>query len=116
FELHFVDPTGNDLLVGSIRFPRTHPTIPSAMVQTGTSFEEVYDGATTCAALPDCNIAIQLRGDGVAPTTATSEYPAYPAPNPSFPNADVSYDKASDRVFMKFGGATRRCHPAGKLF
>ncbi len=118
FEAHVVDASKKDTFAGALKFARKGKGVPATFEEQGTAFTEVYSGATDYANVPKWHIDTMAYGDGQKATTATSSYPNYPAyPGiPSFPNTDVTYSAASDRVELRFGGDTAKCHPEGKLF
>lgn len=107
-------PSGNQVDLGGLRFPRRDPARPATIKPKSVTFTEVYSGATDYAGVPQWRLAIRSRGDGVPAVSARSEYPAYPFAE--YPNTDVYYDQAEDWVRLAYGADTARCHPAGALY
>lgn len=117
FDLRLLEnASGNDVYVGGIWFPRTTPGQPAAVQPHQDSFQEVYSGNGDYAGIPAWQAAIMLRSNGVPASGATSEYPTDYPDQPIYPNADISFDAGTDRVILRSGGATQRCHAAGVLF
>lgn len=107
-------PSGNEVDLGGLRFPRRDPARPATIKPESVTFTEVYSGATHYAEVPQWRLATRSRGDGVPAVSARSEYPPYPFAE--YPNTDVTYDEAEDWVHLAYGADTARCHPAGALY
>lgn len=118
FELHMVAPNGLDTLAGALKFARATAGTPATIQNMGTSFTEVYSGATDYANVPKWRIDTMAYGDDLIAKGALGEYPNYPEyPGiPSFPNTDIAYNASGKLVELRYGGDTAKCHPAGKLF
>ncbi len=101
--------------IGSLKFARRHASVPATLSAHGTTFLEVYRGASTFAEINPWWCDLQGFGDGLRPVSARSEYPAFPH-DQNVPNADTWYDPDRDRVHLRFGGEWVRTHEAAQLW
>lgn len=112
FEFFITDvKTSNETFLGALRFRRSEATTPATISPNHISFLEVYSAATDYGAVPAWHVSLAATANGAQPTSASSEYPAFPTAE--YPNADVWFDSADRRVHMSFAP---RCHAAGPLF
>jgi hypothetical protein len=114
FDLYIEDSAGKATYIGGLRFPRNiGPSTPAGIGISGTTFTEVYWGATDYGKVPAWHTAIMASADGAAPTAAKIEYPAWPTAE--YPNADAYLDDSDKLIHLVFGGGTMRCHAAGAV-
>ena len=101
--------------IGALKFARRDAAVPATISANGTTFLEVYRGASTFAEIPLWSCDMQGYGDGHRAIAARTEYPAFPK-GQDVPNADTWYDADRDRVHLRFGGDALRTHEPAQLW
>jgi hypothetical protein len=104
--------TGPTTWIGALRFDRRDPNVPATLSPAATTFLEVYSNARTFGEIEPWHCDLAAFADGLAATSARTEYPTYPH-NQDITNADAWWDADRRRAHLTMGGTTERHHPPG---
>ena len=104
---------GEELWIGSMRFPRTGDRRAS-IGGSFPSFLEVYNGARNYSDIAEWHLDVMAYGNGKRADGLRTDYPAYPYAE--VPNADAWFDATRGRVHVRFGSDTLRENAPTAIF
>lgn len=118
FALYLVLDGGDEELMGRILFPRQSGSASS--IDDGESLllgRIQRDGTFTVADVGKVQARVTIPlFDGSRATGATLVYPLLPPDDVPFPNADVTWESATETMLVSQGGVAPKCTDAGELF